>query len=157
MFPYRETLGWGNFADCIQTVWWLYRAIASKLLWFTCMSRVGRTKIDQNACFFKFNSNFECKVIFLHRAIMWMWDHKLHDIQVFLSEMWVGMGINKNLAIPWSIFISILIGFSLAPLWFSTICKLYTKEITFMQMNWILCGQMFLHVAGMSSVCCDWC
>lgn len=53
----------------------------------------------------------------------------------------VGMGINKNLAIPLSISL-------IDSLWLiiTIISKQHIKDITFMQINCMLCCHMFSHV-----------
>lgn len=68
--------------------------------------------------------------------------------------------LNKNLRIQILLLISlidsllILTGFSLA-LRVTTIDKQHIKDITFMQIYWLHCGQIFVHVGGISPLRCD--
>lgn len=72
----------------------------------------------------------------------------------------LGMGINKNsvITIPLSISLIdshwVLIDSGLRA---TTIAKQHIKDIRFMQINCMMCGQMFVHVGGISPLFCYQC
>lgn len=77
----------------------------------------------------------------------------------------VGMQIDKDLAIRMTLSMWFLSNHLIDSYLVLTgsILRVFTnanqhiKDITFVQINYVLCDQMFAHVGGISPFCCDWC